>query len=121
MPKGRVLLVHENVQSARFIQHLLEEAGHAVEWRPSLTPALLRSGAIPEAVVFDLHSLDPEDQASLRSMCEHPRWKAVPMLVTATILTGRHGSFSRALARTMSCCVHYARRTARSCSFVWER
>jgi DNA-binding NtrC family response regulator/DNA-binding response OmpR family regulator len=86
MPKGRVLLIHENVQSARFIQRLLEEAGHAVEWRPSLTPALLRSGAIPEAVVFDLHSLDPEDQASLRSMCEHPRWKAVPVLVTATIL-----------------------------------
>lgn len=87
MPKGHVLLIHENVQSARFIQHVLEEAGHAVEWRPSLTPALLRAGAIPEAVVFDLHSLDPEDQASLRSMCEHSRWKAVPVLVTATILS----------------------------------
>ena len=87
MPKGRVLLVHENVQSARFIQHLLEEAGHAVDWRPSVTPGLLRSSAVPTAVVFDLHSFDQEDQAGLRSMCEHPRWKAIPVLVTVTILS----------------------------------
>lgn len=86
MTKRRILLVHENVRSARFIQHVLEEAGHAVEWRPSLTPALLRSGAIPDAVVFDLHFLDQEDQASLRSMCQHLRWKAVPVLVTAAVL-----------------------------------
>jgi DNA-binding NtrC family response regulator len=86
MTKARVLLVHENVRSARFIQHLLEDAGHAVEWRPSLTPTLLRSGEIPDAVVFDLHFLDQEDQACLRSMCEHLRWKAVPVLVTAAVL-----------------------------------
>jgi DNA-binding NtrC family response regulator len=87
MTKERVLLVHENVHSARFLQHLLEEAGHVVEWRPSLTPTLLRSGAIPDAVIFDLHFLDQEDQASLRSMCEHPRWKTVPVLVTAAVLS----------------------------------
>jgi DNA-binding NtrC family response regulator len=86
MTQGRVLLVHENVRSARFIQHLLEKAGYAVKWRPSLTPTLLRSGAIPDVVVFDLHFLDQEDQSSLRSMCEHPRWKAVPVLVTAAVL-----------------------------------
>jgi DNA-binding response OmpR family regulator len=86
MMQGRLLLVHENVRGARFIQHLLEEAGYAVEWRPCLTPTLLRSGAIPDAVVFDLHFLDQEDQAILRSMCEHPRWKAVPVPVTAAVL-----------------------------------
>jgi DNA-binding NtrC family response regulator/DNA-binding response OmpR family regulator len=86
MTKGRVLLIHENVRSARFIQYVLEEAGHAVEWKPFLTPALLRSGTNADAVIFDLHFLDQEDQASLRSMCEHPRWKGVPVLVTAGIL-----------------------------------
>jgi DNA-binding response OmpR family regulator len=87
MTKARILLVHENVRSARFIQHLLEGVGHVVEWRPSLTPTLLRSGAIPDAVVFGLHFLDQEDQANLRSMCGHPRWKTVPVLVTAAVLS----------------------------------
>jgi DNA-binding NtrC family response regulator len=86
MKKARVLLIHENVRSARFIQYLLEEAGHAVEWRPILAPELLSSFAIPDAVILDLHFLDQEDQASLRSMCEHPRWKTVPVLVTAAVL-----------------------------------
>jgi CheY-like chemotaxis protein len=117
MTKARVLLVHENVRSARFIQHLLEEAGHDVEWRPSLTPALLRSGEIPNAVVFDLHFLDQEDQASLRLMCEHLRWKAVPVLVTAAVLPRRPASFSRALARMTSCYVPCVRWMVRNCSF----
>ena len=81
-----VLLIHENVRSARFIQHLLEEAGYAVDWKPHLTPAILRSHAMPHAVILDLHFLDLEDQSKLRSMCEHPRWKSVPVLVTAGIL-----------------------------------
>lgn len=86
MTNGRILLIHENVRSARFIQHLLEEADYTVQWRPFVTPTLLRSGTTSDAVIFDLHFLDPEEQASLRSLCEHPRWKGVPVLVTAGIL-----------------------------------
>jgi hypothetical protein len=66
---------------------MLEKAGHVVEQRPSLTPALSGSGAIPDAVVFDLHFLDQEGQASLRWMCDHLSWKQYRCLSQQLLLS----------------------------------
>ncbi len=81
----RILLVQENIQSARYTRFLLEEAGYLVDWRPAITTDLLGTESLSDAVFFDFHCLDREELAEHRLMREHPRWRAVPSLVAATV------------------------------------
>lgn len=81
----RVLLVQENIQSARYTRILLEEAGYLVDWRPAMTPDLLRHESLSDAVLFDFHCLDREALAGQQMMRVHPRWRSVPSLVVASI------------------------------------
>lgn len=83
MTKHCILLVEENIHSARYLKQLLEEAGYVVDWAAAVTPDLLSAGLVPDTVVFDLPFLDREDEDSLRSLREHPRWEGVPTLVIA--------------------------------------
>ncbi len=85
MPQRRILMVQENIQSARYTRFLLEEAGYLVDWRPAMTAALLRAESPSDAVLFDLHFLDREELAAYRMMREHPRWRAVPSVVAANM------------------------------------
>ena len=97
MLQRRILLVQENIQSARSTRQLLEEAGYLVVWRPTVTPALLRTEAPSDAVLFDLHSLDDEELASFHSLRAHPRWRAAPTLV----MVGKFDRDTRSLQRRM--------------------
>ena len=81
----RILLVQENIQSARYTRFLLEEAGYVVDWRSAVTPDLLRTESLSDAVLFDVHCLDREELAGQRLMREHPRWRTVPSLVAAVV------------------------------------
>jgi hypothetical protein len=51
MSKRRILLIQENVQSARSMKRLLEEAGYSVDWRPEVTASFLRSGALADSIL----------------------------------------------------------------------
>ncbi len=88
MPHGRtrrILLVQENIQSARYTRFLLEEAGYLVDWRPTVTPEMLRTESPSDAVLFDFHFLDGGELSGQRMMREHPGWRAVPLLVAASV------------------------------------
>ena len=86
LKRSRILLVQENIQSARSTRALLEETGYLVDWRPALTPSMLEADSPSDAVLFDLHFPGEEELASLHCLRADPRWSTVPKLVVASLL-----------------------------------
>jgi DNA-binding NtrC family response regulator len=88
VPQNSILLVLDNLQSARHLSTLLREAGYRVDWQPLNEASIKSVSSRPDLIIFDSQLLDDEDLRVFRVMRERHGWRDIPLLVIATILDG---------------------------------
>ena len=88
MSQDSILLVLDNVQSARHLSCLLRDAGYRVDWQPLSESSIKAISHRPDLIIFDSQLLDDSDLHVFRVMRERHGWHDIPILAIATIFDG---------------------------------
>ena len=96
MSNEKILLVLDNIQSARHLTAVLEGQGYTAQWQ-ALNDAAAQVAHRPDLIIFDSLLLDEEELRIFNNLRKREGWRDIPILVIATILDGR----TRAKIRTL--------------------